>query len=119
MSLTVNAKTFGADRIGPDSVTYFGPAHTMSSKDDILLARVLPKPTTLFSGVARTTAKLTRTLTLDGTALTPTAPAIVEISVSVPVGSVAADIDSLLNDMGSYLSSATAKLVVKNQAINY
>lgn len=118
MTLVVNAKNFTADKIGPDSVGYLGPAHTQSVLDDIQLTRVAPKPTTVFSGVGRTTAKLTRTLTLTG-ALTPSGNGIVSISVSIPVGAAAADIDSMLNDMGSYLSSASAKTVVKNQQINY
>jgi hypothetical protein len=116
MALTVNAKTFTADKFSPDSVGYFGPAHTASVKDDIQVARVAAKPTTVFSGVARTSVKLTRTLTLTG-ALTPTGEAIVQISMSMPVGSAGADVDSMLNDLGSHLSSASGKLVAKNQQI--
>jgi hypothetical protein len=118
MPLTVNAKTFTADKIGPDSVGYIGPDHTQSALDDIQLTRTVPKPTTVFSGVGRTTAKLTRTETLTG-ALTPTGNGIVAISCSIPVGFASADIDSMLNDMGSYLSSADFKLLVKNQKINF
>lgn len=118
MSLTVNAKTFTADKIGPDTVGYLGPAHTQSVMDDIQLARVAPKPTAVFSGVGRTTAKLTRTLTLTG-ALTTSGNGIVSISCSIPVGAAGADIDGMLNDMGSYLSSASFKTLVKNQQINY
>lgn len=118
MSLTVNAKTFAADKFGPDSIGYFGPAHTASVKDDIQLARVAAKPTTLFSGVARSSAKLTRTLTLTGS-LTPTGEAIVAINISVPVGAAGADVDAMLNDLGSFLSGASAKLVAKNQQISF
>jgi len=118
MSLTVNAKTFTADSYGVNAVGYFGPAHTQSVKDDIRLSRVLPKPTSVFSGVGRTAAKLTRSLTLTG-ALTTVGDAIVEISVSVPVGAASADIDALLNDMGSMLSSATYKTHVKGQQISF
>jgi hypothetical protein len=86
--------------------------------DDIRLGRVLPKPTSIFSGVGRTSAKLSRTLTLTG-ALTPSGVGIVEINVSVPVGAASADIDSLLNDMGAFLASATYKLHVKGQTISF
>jgi hypothetical protein len=79
---------------------------------------VLPKPTSIFSGVGRTSAKLSRTLTLTG-ALTPSGVGIVEINVSVPVGAASADIDSLLNDMGAFLASATYKLHVKGQTISF
>lgn len=116
MSLTINAKTFTADRYGQDAVGYYGPAHTLSLADDFQLSRVAPKPTSLFSGVARLAAKLTRTFTLTG-ALTPSANGIVQINVSVPVGAASADIDALLNDSGSFLSSATAKTAVKNLQI--
>lgn len=118
MSLTVNAKTFTADGSSANSVPYIGPAHTMSLADDIRLSRVLPKPTTTFSGVGRTSAKLTRTLTLTG-ALTTSGNAICEISVSIPVGSASADIDAVLNDMGAFLASATYKTHVKLQQIGF
>lgn len=118
MTLTVNAKAFNADSFDVNAVGYFGPAHTQSVKDDIQLARTAPKPTTVFSGVGRTTSKLTRTATLTG-ALTPTAEAILSISGSWPVGMAGADIDSMCNDLGAFLSSASGKLWAKNQQINY
>lgn len=118
MSLTINAKTYTADNYGANAVAYIGPAHTLSILDDTRLARVAPKPTSLFSGVGRTAAKLSRTLTLTG-ALTPTGVAILEINVSVPVGSAGADIDTLLNDMGAFLASASFKTHVKGQQISF
>lgn len=118
MSLTINAKTFTADSFGVNAVGYFGPAHTLTLKDDVRLGRVAPKPTTVFSGVGRTSAKLTRTLTLTS-ALTTTGDAILEISVSMPVGSASADVDAILNDMGSFLSSASFKTHVKGQQISF
>lgn len=118
MSLTVNTKTFSADQYSTNAVVYIGPAHTLSLKDDIRLGRVAPKPTSTFSGVGRTAAKLSRTLTLTG-ALTPSGDAILEINVSIPVGAAGADIDALLNDMGSFLSSATYKTHVKGLQIAY
>lgn len=118
MSLTINAKTFAADKYGQDAVGYIGPAHTLSLLDDVQLSRVTPKPTSLFSGVGRTSAKLTRTMTLTG-ALTTTGNSIVQINVSVPVGAASADIDALLNDMGSFLSSASYKTHVKGLQITF
>lgn len=113
MSLTVNAKAFTADTFLTNAILYYGPAHTLSVKDDIRLAKTAPKPTSTFSGVGRTGAKLTRTLTLTGAA-TSTGDAILDISVSIPVGAAGADVDSLLNDMGAFLSSASGKLWAKN-----
>lgn len=116
MSLTVNTGTYNQDSFQKDSVGYIGAAKTVSIKDDVKLQRTPPKATAVFSGLGRTSAKLTRTLTLTG-ALTPTGDAIVEVSVAVPVGFTAANIDTLLNDMGAFLSSASFKLHVKSQQI--
>jgi hypothetical protein len=118
MSLTINAKTYTADSFQSNLVGYIGPLKTVSVKDDTRLSRTAPKTTTTFSGVGRTTAKLTRTLTLTGAA-TLTGDAICEINVSVPVGYTAADVDTLLNDMGSFLASATFKSHVKQQQISF
>jgi hypothetical protein len=118
MSLTVNAKTYSGDSFGGNLVGYSGPAHTLSVKDYVKLARTAPKPTVTFSGVGRTNAKLTRTLTLTG-ALSPAHDGILDISVSIPVGAASADIDVMLNDMGAFLASASFKTHVKAQQINY
>lgn len=118
MSLSINAKTYTADSYQKDSVAYIGSAKTVSVKDDCRLARTAPKPSATFSGVGRTNAKLTRTFTLTG-ALTPTGDALVSIDVSVPVGYASADVDTLLNDMGAFLASASFKTHVKSQQISY
>lgn len=118
MSLTVNAKTYTADSFQKDQVAYIGPLKSVSVKDDLRLNRTAPKPVSTFSGTGRASSKLTRTLTLTG-ALTPTGEGIIDISVSVPVGFAGADVDSMLNDMGSHLSSASFKTLVKASQINY
>jgi hypothetical protein len=118
MTLSINAKTYSGDSYQSNSVGYAGPSHTVSVKDYAKLSRVAPKPTVTFSGVGRTDAKLTRTMTLTG-ALTPTWDAILDISVSIPVGVAGADVDTLLNDMGAFLASATFKTHVKNQTVAY
>lgn len=118
MSLTFNTKTFTEDASGPTAYSYAGPAHTLSVKDYLTLKRTAPKPTSVFSGVGRTSAKLSRTATLTGS-LTPTGDAIIEVSVSVPVGMAGADVDSLLNDMGALVSGADMKTHVKQQKIAY
>lgn len=118
MSLTINAKTYTADSFQQNTVGYIGSLKTVTSKDDVALRRTAPKPTAVFSGVGRTSAKLTRTLTLTG-ALTPKGDGIVDISVSVPVGFTAADVDALLDDMGAFLASASFKAHVKTQQISF
>jgi len=89
----------------------------MSVKDAVVLARTAPKPTTVFSGVGRTMAKLTRTCSLTA-ALTPTADAIVQVDSQVPVGAAAADVDALCNDLGSWIASAQFKALLKQQLVN-
>lgn len=118
MSLTVNAKTYAPDSYQKDMVVYVGPGKTVSAKDDLKLSRTAPKPVATFSGLGRTTSKLTRTVTLTG-AVTPTGEAIIEVNVSVPVGMAGADIDTLLNDYGSHVASASFKTHVKNQMITF
>lgn len=118
MPLTINAKTYNADRFNNDSVGYIGSLKTVSVKDDVTLKRTAPKATDTFSGLGRTSAKLVRTLSLTG-AKTLTGDAMVEINVNVPVGYAGADVDALLNDMGAYLASASFKTHVKSQQINF
>lgn len=118
MSLSINAKTYTADQFGADAVGYAGPNHTLTVVDKTQLSRVGPKATASFSGVGRTQAKLTRTLGLTGV-LTPSGNAIITVNVSMPVGSAGADIDTLLNDMGAFVASASFKTHVKNQQISY
>lgn len=117
MSLVFNTKTYTSDSpVGQNGYGYRGALKTVSVKDDLVLRRTAPKPTTVFSGVGRVQSKLTRTLTLTG-ALTPTGEAIVSIDISFPVGSASADQDAMLNDMGAHLAHADFKLLAKNQQI--
>lgn len=118
MTLSVNAKTYTGDSFRDASVGYNGPNQTASVKDAIRLSRSAPKPTETFSGLSRTQCKLTRTLTLTG-AKTATGDAIVTIDVAVPVGYAAADVDTILNDLGAFLASATYKTHVKTPAVNF
>lgn len=118
MSLSVNTKTYIADSFGNNAIGYVGASKTVSVKDDIVLRRTAPKASASFSGVGRTSAKLTRTLPLTGAA-SLAGDSIVDISVSVPVGFTAADVDAMLNDMGAFLASATFKTHVKSQQINF
>lgn len=117
MSLSVNTKTYAPDSYRPDSVRYVGPLNTVSVKDAMVLARTQPKPTTEFSGVGRTMAKLTRTLPLTG-ALTPTADGILEINAQIPVGAASADVDALAADVGAWIASSQGKALLKSLLTN-
>lgn len=118
MSLVINTKTYTADSFGTNAMGYAGPGASVTAKDFLALTRVSPKVSAEFSGVGRTSAKLTRTLTLTG-AKTPTADIIVEVRVSAPVGASSADIDVALNDMASFVGSASFKLQAKNLQISF
>jgi len=118
MALTINAKTYNPDSYSKDQIGYIGSLKTVSIKDDVKLARTSPKPTDTFSGLGRTQAKLTRTLTLTG-AKTTAGDAILTIDVAVPVGYASGDIDTLLNDMGAFLASASFKTHVKSQQVTF
>lgn len=118
MTLSINTKTFTANTQQNGAVLYVGPANTFTLKDAFRLSARAPRPAKDYSGQAVSQHKFTRTLPLTA-ALTPTGDAIVEISVSVPVGFASTDVDALLNDAGAYLSSATAKQVVKTGLVNF
>jgi len=118
MTLSINAKTYTGNNYSANSVGYNGPSKTASVKDDAKLSQTAPKPTESFSGLGRTQAKLTRTLTLTGAA-TATGDAILTIDVAVPVGFAGADVDTLLNDAGAFVSSATFKTHVKTPQVAF
>lgn len=118
MTLSINAKTYTGNSYSAASVGYNGPAKTASVKDDVKLGQTSPKPTDTFSGLGRTQCKITRTLTLTG-AKTTTGDAILTIDVAIPVGYAGADVDTLLNDMGAFLASASFKTHVKTPQIAF
>jgi len=118
MSWTINAKVFTADGNTANAVAYIGPAHTLSLKDDLRLARTAPKPTSTFSGVARVQMKLARTMTLTG-ALTPSHEGILDLTGSIPVGAASGDADSLANDFAAAVAHANFKTLLKNLQITY
>lgn len=112
MALTINAKSYTADGWDTNSVRFQGPAHSTSSKDRVIQKKADPKPTELFSGVARYQLKFSRTHTLTG-AKTPTADGGMDINFALPVGMASADIDSYCADAGAYIASAAFKAALK------
>jgi len=118
MSLTINSKAFATESTGPNFGQYSGPANTLSVKDLLRLARTMPKPTSVFSGVGRVQSKLSRTLTLTGS-LTPTHEGILDMSCSIPVGAASADIDSLVNDYAAWVAHASFKTMLKQLLVVY
>lgn len=119
MSLSINTKTYTADSFDKNRVIYAGPSNTVTVKDTFNLSRVAPKPTKDFAGVARSSGKLTRTLTVTNGGVSSAADGIVDFQTSIPVGAAAADIDAFLNDLGAFIASATYKTIVKNAQISF
>lgn len=118
MSLVFNSKTYVADAAtGPNSIPYNGPAATLAVKDRMDVSRVPPKGNSVYSGNARSRFKLTRTNTLTG-AKTATADAIYDISVSNPVGTADAAIDTACADLAALVASTAFKDALKKQQIN-
>lgn len=116
MTITVNTKAYAFDtNPTPDAGRHNGPAQTFQVKDYLDLKRTAPKPTTTSEGVARSSAKFTRTVTL---ANGDKAIAIAEANFSIPVGMVSADIDSLRDDLGDLLVSSNGDALVEGHDIN-
>jgi len=118
MPLSPGAATFTADSYQKDSVEYIGVLKTNSVKDNITLRRTAPKPTPVFSGVARSGLKFVRTLTLTG-ALTPTADAIFDLSVSLPVGAAPADLATIIALFAAMVGEADFATLATSGKIAY
>jgi hypothetical protein len=98
MTITVNTKAYNEDAAtSKNSVPYMGPAQSVSVRDQIILARTPPEPNKTYSGTARASARLVRTLTLTG-AVTPTGLGTVETICNFPVGSSLADQQAMILD---------------------
>jgi len=117
MSITLNTLAYSQDTfLNPNKVAYTGPGHTYATSDLLTLGRVAPKPTASFAGVGRTEAKRTKTVTLaDGS----TAPVIVTLSVSAPVGAAEADIDGCVNDLCDFGLSSEGQSFYKNHDLTF
>lgn len=118
MALTINAKTYTGDSFASNSIGYIGTGKTTSVKDDALLSRSPARASDTWSGMARGEFKITRTLTLTG-AKTPTGDLRIRVLVDNPVGSAAADVDTMCADVGALIASADFKTFAKSGKINF
>jgi len=114
MSITINTKTYTANKFNGASVGYFGPSNSALAQDKCYMSVTDTKGNAGYSGDVRATVRFFRTFTLTG-ALTPTGEAYVDVPMKIPKGAASADIDALLNDVGAFLSSADGKTFVKSQ----
>lgn len=73
---------------------YIGSEHTPGSRDEIGLYRGFPTKTGNFKGVGKTSVKHTLDLEVPGvdSSTTVSAPLIIEVSFSVPVGAPTSDV---------------------------
>ena len=73
---------------------YIGPSHAIASRNTLSLHRSFPTTNGNFRGVQKTSFKFTRDMAVDGVdgVSTLTAPMIVEVKISIPVGVTSADI---------------------------
>jgi len=118
--LTFDSVNYTADRYGPDSIGYFGPDHNASILDDLQLSRVAPKPTSVFSGVSRTSAKWSRTVNLlDDFAVTPTAVLIMQVNSSIPVGMDSAELALYIARFKAYVALSSFNTLVADSKITY
>lgn len=114
MTVTVNTKAYAFDtNTSPDAARMVGPSNDFDTKDILELKRTSAKPTADFPGVARSSAKFSRTVTINSVNYT----AIAEASFSIPVGMVGADIDSLRDDLGDFLISTNGDDLVEKHKI--
>lgn len=118
MTIVINTKTYTADAaVSKDQIPYIGPASTLAIKDRLDLYRTPPKASTVYSGNARSRAKLSRTVPLTG-AKTTTGDIIADLNITVPVGAASADVDAAVADILG-IPLATVKTLAKNLSITY
>lgn len=113
MALTINTRTYNQDRVLPDSVSYTGPANTITSIDKMVLSRAYPKASGTFKGVAKPLAKMTKTVVVNPTT-GETRDMIAYIGGSIPVGTPPADVDGVLADLASWVNTTPSKDLFKS-----
>ncbi len=115
MSITLNTKAFELDAtVDANQNRYVGPSHTISDNDLLALSRRKSGTSATSPGVARSVAKFTRTITIDGKKY----DAIAEANFAIPVGMLKADVDALRDDLGDLLVSANGENLVWKHDIN-
>lgn len=94
---TVVAETYDRFEEFQNRSTYIGVNHVPEDRDTLTLYRSFPTKSGNFKGVAKTAAKFSKDFGVEGVdgVTTVTAPAIIDISFSLPVGITDADIVKL------------------------
>jgi len=117
MAITLNTLVYNQDSfVSADKVSYAGPSNTFQVKDLVILGRIAPKPTATYEGKAKSSMKRVKTVTLPNGKKDDI---IIEMTVSVPVGALAADVDALRDDLGDLAISATGQSLVNTHKLNF
>lgn len=115
MALTINAKTYSNDvSRSSDIMRYLGPGHNLSANDFVDLGRTAAKPTADYAGKGRTRFKLTRAATNGTDAL---GDIIVDLAISIPVGTQESEQDAILADVGAWIVTAAGESFFQDQKI--
>lgn len=113
-----NTRTYNLDRYNsPDSVSYAGSAHAVAAKDLLTLSRTYPKTTKDFAGVAKPYFKQVKTVVVNATT-GEKQDLIMYVGGSIPVGTLAADVDGCLADIAAWINTADAKALFKSLDVN-
>jgi hypothetical protein len=103
-----------------DRSTYIGENHALDARDQIQLYRTYPTKSGNFKGVQKSSVKFTKDQAVSGAdgVTTLTAPLIIDVSFSVPVGTSAAEILAArqraiaLLDSDNYMDPLNIQLLV-------
>lgn len=115
MSVTINTKVFTSFRTQADSNMLTGALNTPTVKDSLTLRRTFPKPVKDNPGVSRPGFKVVKTLACsDGFKR----DMIVDVSGSVPVGAVEADVLAVLADIAAFAGLQDCKDLFTKLDIN-
>lgn len=99
---------------------YISADHTLSNPDTLTLYRTMPKPNGTFRGVGKTSFKFSKSIVVTGVdgVSQLSAPLIVEVSFSIPVGATSSQIliarqrALALLDLDSVMSPLNEQLMV-------
>lgn len=96
---------------------YVATTHTLDNRDTVSLYRTFPKQSGNYKGVAKSSIKLTKDISVLGVDQTSSiiSPIIIEVSFSVPVGSPVADVLELRQTVLSILDRDDIMNALNNQ----
>jgi hypothetical protein len=117
---TVVNETFTRFEAYQNRTSYIGPLHAPDARNTLAIYRTFPTKSGNFKGTAKTSVKFTEDLQVAGvdSSTTLTAPIILDLSFSVPIGATIADVKHLrqrlmaLIDNDSFMDALNVQLMV-------